>query len=46
MCDTLRDLVPFVVFKNHEKHPMKEGYSKSNTPPWFVFMFFKLYKWY
>ena len=26
MCDTLCDLVPFVVFKNREKYPIKEGY--------------------
>ena len=22
------------------------NYTKSNTPPWVFFMFFKLYKWY
>ena len=25
---------------------MEECYTKSNTPPWVFFMFFKLYEWY
>ena len=44
-CDVLRDLVPFLQFKKHEKHPWV-FLTKNNTPPWVVFTFFKLYKWY
>ena len=50
ICGALRDWVPFVQFKKHEKHPRKSvNFSKVagvNTPPWVLFMFFKLYKWY
>ena len=56
-CDTLRDLVPFVQFKKHEKHlggvlrlvklqAEVCNFTKSDTPPWVFFMFFKLCKWY
>ena len=36
----LRDLVPFIQFKNLERHPWR-----SNTPPWVFFSFFKLCTW-
>ena len=52
MCGVLRDLVPFVQFKKREKHSWRSvtfskiaGYkpvTKSNTPPWVYFTFFKL----
>ena len=47
-CDALRDLVPFVQFKEREKSPWRSvAFSKVvNTPPWVFFTFFKLYKWY
>ena len=48
--DVLRDLLPILQFKKREKHPLRSitfskvaGY-KSNTPPWLLFTFFKLYK--
>ena len=67
MCDVLRDLVPFVQYKKHEKThgrvlllvKLQAGgvlllikfqaflacnFTKSNTPPWMFFAFFKLYK--
>ena len=56
MCDVLSDLVPFVQYKKHEKNPWKSvtfskvqaflacNFTKSNTPPWVFFAFFKLYK--
>ena len=49
--DALRDLVPFVQFKKHEKHPCRSGTSACNIPksitsPWVFFTFFNLYKWY
>ena len=45
--DTVRDMVPFVQFKKHEKHPWRSvNFCKINTPPWVFFTFFKLYKWY
>ena len=53
ICNALRGLVPFVQFKKREKHPRRSvtfskvaGFTKSNTPPWVFFTFFKLYKWY
>ena len=47
ICDVLHDLVPFAHFKNREKHPWRSvTFSKSNTPPWTFFTFFKLSKWY
>ena len=54
MCDALRDLVPFVQFKKHKKHPWRSftfragacNFTKHNTPPWVFFTFFKLHKWY
>ena len=57
ICDTLRDLVAFVKLKNvkntHEgvlllvKLQAKAcNFTKSNTPPWVFFTFFKLYKCY
>ena len=35
-------------FKNVKKHPWRSVTfsTKSNTPPWVFFMFFKLHKWY
>ena len=47
-CDVLRDVVPFVQFKKREKHPWGSVTfsTKSNTPPWVFFMFFKLCKGY
>ena len=44
-CGALRDLVPFVQFQKREKHPWR-SVTKSNTPPWVFFTFFKLYEWY
>ena len=53
ICDALRDLVPFVQFKKNVKNThgrvlilAKLQASKINTPPWVLFTFFKLYKWY
>ena len=54
--DALRDLVPFVQFKKHEKHPWRCvtfiknqaeacNFIKSNSLPWVFFTFFRLYKW-
>ena len=54
-CDALRDLVPFEHFKKRVKHHgavlllvklQAEGwnFTKSNTPPWVLFTFFKLYR--
>ena len=55
ICDALRYLLPFVQFKNMKN--MEECYfwlklqasacnfTKSNTPAWVVFTFFKLHKW-
>ena len=46
------DLVPFLHFKEREKHPwrsvtFKVLLAKGNTPPWVFFTFFKLKtKWY
>ena len=49
ICDALRELLPFVEFKNRKTVPMKECYfivklqvsvcsfTKSNTPPWVFF---------
>ena len=54
ICGALRDLVPFVQFKKREKHPWSNvnfsaglacNFTKINTPPWFFFTLFKLYKW-
>ena len=54
ICGALRDLVPFVQFKNREKHPWRSvNFSKVagndikiNTSSWMFFRFFKLDKWY
>ena len=57
ICGALRDLVRFVQFKKREKHlrgvllliklqALACKFTKSNTPPWVFFTFFKLYKWY
>ena len=58
ICDVLLNLIPFVQFKIREKTPLEECYflqscrllscnfSKSSTPPWVLFTFFKLCKWY
>ena len=49
LCVILRDLVPSLQFKKHEKHPWKSitfRKTKSNTPTWVFFTFFKMYKWY
>ena len=45
LCDALRDFVPFVQFKKHEKHAWR-NVNFRNTLPWVFFTFFKLYKWY
>ena len=51
----LHDLVSFVQFKIRKKNSWKSFtfskvtacyFTKSNTPPWVFFTFFKLYKWY
>ena len=44
--DALRDLAPFVQFKKREKHPCRSVTfrTKSNTPPWLFFAFYKLNK--
>ena len=48
ICDALRDLVPFLQFKNRKKHPgrsvtfSKVYFIKSKTSPWVFFTFFKL----
>ena len=46
----MRDLVTFVQFKKHEKNQWRSAkfcnYTKSNTPPWVFFTFFKLQKLY
>ena len=53
--DALGDLVPFVQFKKRKKGVLLLvklqalaglNFTKSNTPPWVVFTFFKLHKWY
>ena len=49
-CDTLRDLVPLIQFKNvkntHEGVLLLEKLATLlNTPPLVFFTFFKLYKW-
>ena len=44
--DTLRDLVPFVQFKEGENTHEKVFLLKINTPPKVFFTFLKLYKWY
>ena len=51
--DALRDLVSFVQFKKHEKHPWKSAtfskachFTKSNTHLWVFFTIFKLCTWY
>ena len=54
--DALHDLVSIVQFKKREIHPWRSitfsnrlvacNFTKSNTPPWVFFTFFKLYKWY
>ena len=47
LCDALRDLVPFVQFKKLKIRPWRSvTFSKSNTPLWVLFTFYKLYKWY
>ena len=46
ICDALRDLVPFVLFKKRGNDQWRSVTfsTKSNTPPWVFFTFFKLYK--
>ena len=57
ICDALQDFSPFVPFKKREKYPWRTvtfsrfqagdcNFTKSNTRPWVLFTFFKLYKWY
>ena len=47
VCGALRDLGLGAQFKKREKHPWRSvTFSKSNTPPWVFFTFFKLYEWY
>ena len=54
VCGALRDIVPFVKFKKPENaytgvlllvklRARACNFTKSNTPPWVYFMF---YKWY
>ena len=44
-CGTLGDLVPFLTFKKHEKHPTRSiTFTKKDTPPWVFFMFLNLYQ--
>ena len=48
-CGALRDLIPFVQFKKHEKHSVSFHaqachFTKINTSPWVFFTCFKLYK--
>ena len=46
-CYALRDLVPFVPYKNVKStHRGVLLLVKSNTPPWVFFTFFELHKWY
>ena len=57
ICGALRDLVLFAQFKKREKknhevvlilvklQASAYNFTKINTPPWFFFTFFKLYKW-
>ena len=51
-CDAFCNLVPFVQFKNREKHPWRALLlakllaTKSITPPRVFFTFVKLCKWY
>ena len=48
----MRDFVSSIQFKKREKHPWRSVTfsvtvtTKSKTPPWMFFTFFKLYKWY
>ena len=42
--DALHELVPFIQFKNHEKHPWRSFTFKNKTPPWVFFTFLNLYK--
>ena len=47
ICDALRDLVSFVQFyKNVKNTHGGVLLFKSNIPPWVLFTFFILYKWY
>ena len=45
-----RFVIPFVQLKEREKHPYRSvsfsNFTKSSTPPWVYFTFFKLCKWY
>ena len=49
-CGAFCDLVPCTQLKKREKHPWRSitsacNFTKSNTPPWVIFMFFKSYEW-
>ena len=51
--DALRDLAPIEQSTKREKHPWSSvlfskvtGIANSNAPPWVLFTFFRLYKWY
>ena len=57
ICDALRDLVPFLQFKERENthgavilsvklQAEACNFTKNITPPWVFFTFLKLYKWY
>ena len=57
ICDALRDLVPFVQFKNAKNtnggvlllvnlQALACNFAKSITHRWVFFTFFKLYEWY
>ena len=45
-CDALRDLVQFVQSKKHKTHPWSSVTfsTKSNSPLWVFFTYFKLQK--
>ena len=51
-CGTLRDLVPFVKFKNVKNthggvlSALACNFTKIKTPLWVFFRFFKLCEWY
>ena len=45
-CDVLPELVPCAQFKNVANTHGGVLFTKSNTPAWVFFTFFKLYKWY
>ena len=50
ICGALLDLVPCGQFHKRERYPWRSveacNFTKSNTPPWMFFTFFKLYECY